>query len=835
MSQKNIILSINLKIIMLLGGRSISFLTVFFLLFSFELFAFQTDSLEVNYATNADSAILLVKQAKENFENNPDTAIYFATQAILKAKNTGDINNLADAQYYLAESYYNKNEFKNAITEFKASQKNYLELNKLYDANIINKRLGLTYYYLGNYELSIKAYQNAIEYFAENNDNLNLAMSYHNLGMVYGDLKDPNGAISYYKKAQAIYIVLGDTEMLAALYQNIGVAYAQLENDTRALENYQRSRILYEQLENEMGIAITKVNIGNIYKRKHEYQNAIDNYYDALAYFKKENAKWEIIQTLLDIGETFYETSYFPGALENLKEGLEMASEYNFMANELEFYEALASTYEKMGDYKNALIYYKESADLDEKIFRGESMNKIRELQTKYNVEVKERELAEKIAELRQNELQKLIYSIGFGLALLIVLFLIYNNYRKEKEKKALELLIDLRTKELKTEITERKIAEESDKLKSAFLSNMSHEIRTPMNAIISFSNFLKNPDLDEEQKDEYINYIVSSGNTLLRLIDDIIDSAKIESNQLKIQKSVCNINALMRELYSVFHESRIQSEKPEISLELESQVMYKNYIIHTDKVRLRQVLTNLLENAYKYTVQGKIEFGFSISKANYLIFHVRDTGIGISKDKEDKIFERFSRIEHNDHKMQSGTGLGLSISKDLVTLLGGKLWFSSEEDKGSTFFFTIPFNDIHEIEDDGDFNEPITSTGQFNWSEKLILVAEDDDLNYKILETIIKRNNGEIIRAEDGKRAVEYTKEHAFDLVLMDIQMPEMNGYEATREIKKMNVRLPIIAQTAFAMMDERTKCIDAGCDDYIVKPLNIEELQGKISKFLL
>ncbi len=783
-----------------------------------------------------------LKVAKTLVDQNPDSVVVLTQKILTGYNHNTSAKQEADAYYYLGEALSNLNRFKPAIDNFKHARIRYKNLELHPDLALIDLRLGLMYYYTGNFELAINAYQQALEFFTEKDDQINIAKAYHNLGMVYNEIKDPNRSISYYKKAITSYQKTNDKEGIAALYQNIGVSYAQLNNDTKALENYQRSMYHYRVMGNENGVAITLVNIGNIHKRKKEYQEALDKFYTAVSYFEEQNRVWELMHTYLDMGDVFQAIGKYQIALDYLIQGLEMARENNFQAVEVNFYLKLSNTYRETGNYKMAYEYFKEYSMLETKIFRGENANRIKELEAKYNLEVKDRELAEKVAELQEQKMQKMFYFVGLFLLLILVVFFIYHNIRKDKERKTLmrnqqklEDLVARRTAELKIEMTERRIAEESDKLKSAFLSNMSHEIRTPMNAIISFSNFLKDPGLDEERRTEYLGYIVSSGKTLLRLIDDIIDSAKIEANQLKIKKAPFNVNSLMRELYNLLKENPENSQNQQVEIILNEDNQHKNYIVKTDRIRLRQILTNLIDNALKYTEKGVVEFGFTISKASYLLFYVKDTGVGIPPEKAEKIFNRFSRISATNDKILSGTGLGLSICKDLVTLLGGKIWFSSQQDKGTTFYFTIP---VTEIKETSDPEMRMKTNGNralpYNWDSKLILVAEDDDLNFKILETIILRNNGRIVRATNGKLAVEYSRDQAFDLVLMDIQMPEMDGYQATREIKRMNIRIPVIAQTAFAMRDERDKCIEAGCDDYIAKPINAVELQGKISKYL-
>jgi PAS domain S-box-containing protein len=396
-----------------------------------------------------------------------------------------------------------------------------------------------------------------------------------------------------------------------------------------------------------------------------------------------------------------------------------------------------------------------------------------------------------------------------------------------DRYRNHLEDIIRKRTEQLQKEISERRIAEESDRLKTAFLSNMSHEIRTPMNAIIAFSDYLKNMDLTGEQRLEYLNYIQSSGQSLLNLINDIIDISKIESKQVDIQLSSLNVNKFMDELIVLFEETRKNKNKTEIVLRLNKPK--EQISLYTDQYRLKQILSNLLDNALKFTEKGFIELGCQL-KNNNIVFYVTDTGEGIPADKMDVIFKRFGRINSSKRKI-SGTGLGLAISKNLALLLNGKLWVESKVNEGSTFYLKIPnYITVEPIEPEAPKNTPVKKI--FNWEDKKILIAEDEDLNFRVLQIALARTRATIIRAQNGLEAVSLVNStNNLDIVLMDIQMPEMDGYEAMSKIKQHH-KIPIIAQTAFALLEEKNRCIEIGFDDYVSKPIKLDELFQKMEE---
>ncbi len=373
--------------------------------------------------------------------------------------------------------------------------------------------------------------------------------------------------------------------------------------------------------------------------------------------------------------------------------------------------------------------------------------------------------------------------------------------------------------------------AEEADSLKTAFLANMSHEIRTPMNAIIGFSDLLTDPDITDEEKEEYVNVIKNNGNILLNIIDDIIDIAKIEAGQIKIYRTQCAINEILYELYTNFNKQKKIINKTNVEIIINTG-KFQNITILSDPFRLRQILTNLLNNALKFTEKGYIQFGFTIEDP-LIKFFVKDTGIGIDEDKVNDIFSRFRQADLSDTRKYGGTGLGLTISKNLVELLGGKMWVESKVNEGSSFYFELPYQKISSSGILPNFTQH--ESIEDNWENKSILIVEDDITNYKYLEKALRKTKARIIWVEDGQPAVDIcNSKEKIDLVLMDIQMPLMDGYEATRQIKRIRKNIPIVAQTAYAMSGERDKSIKAGCDDYIPKPIKISTLHSVIRKYL-
>ena len=385
------------------------------------------------------------------------------------------------------------------------------------------------------------------------------------------------------------------------------------------------------------------------------------------------------------------------------------------------------------------------------------------------------------------------------------------------KHRYYLEELVDKRTKELRQA---KEKAEESDKLKSAFLANISHEVRTPMNAIIGFSSYLKDEQTTREEIKNYVDIIINSGNHLLHLINNIIDFSKIYTNQARVVMSAVDLNNLFKELYTLFNSRKTAHEKGH--LKLNDDIPDKGLIILSDETRLRQIMNNLIDNALKYTQEGFIKFGYQ-EYEDEVLFYVQDSGIGITQENQQKIFDRFTQAANTEEKSYSGTGLGLSIVKGCVELLGGKIWLKSSPGQGSTFYFTV--DKVECLQKSTQQEDSKLRNILFNGER--IHIAEDDDINYQYLTETLKHYNLSIERSKNGYETLQkVTSDKDTSLVLLDMRMPKMDGWQLARNLREQDISIPIIAQTAYAYDEEYQKCLDAGCNESLVKPINSNEL---------
>jgi PAS domain S-box-containing protein len=369
--------------------------------------------------------------------------------------------------------------------------------------------------------------------------------------------------------------------------------------------------------------------------------------------------------------------------------------------------------------------------------------------------------------------------------------------------------------------------AEESERLKSVFLANMTNEIRTPLNGIIGFAELLDKPTLDDDKRKFFIRQIQSRGHELLKLINDIIDISKIESGMMNINEANFSFDEVIDDLIAIYKSKLAKLQKSHVLVQKAILPEKTNHNTVSDIIKVKQVLINLLENAIKFTEKGFIEIGYKIV-GNEIVWHVKDTGIGIPRDQQNVIFERFRQLDETINRVYKGIGLGLAICNAFVQLLKGKIWVESEIGFGSTFFFTIPYKPVNIELTDALSDIPF----DHNFTGKQILIVEDNPVSSFFLQETLSATGAKLYLAADGRSAIEvFKKNDDIDLVLLDIQLPEISGYQVAREMKQIREFVPIIAQTAYASLEDKKKCLLAGCTDYLRKPVDSQDLLAKIA----
>ncbi|HCV15450.1 MAG TPA: hypothetical protein DF637_03835 [Rikenellaceae bacterium] len=410
-----------------------------------------------------------------------------------------------------------------------------------------------------------------------------------------------------------------------------------------------------------------------------------------------------------------------------------------------------------------------------------------------------------------------------------------HNNYNESDERLLsifAQLLINVTNRQILEQslLSEKERAEESNKLKTAFLQNLSHEIRTPMNGIMGFSQLLKEFPDDPQVASEYLDVIDKSGQRLLRLVDDLVSISKIEAGIIVIEKERFNINDVLDELYQIFH---VQAEKKGLKLVLENRILNEDANVCTDKTKVYQIISNLISNSIKFTENGSVNFGCNIEDG-MLNFHVADTGIGIPLDKQDVIFDRFIQGDTSINRGYEGSGLGLSISKAFVSKLKGHIWLKSELGKGSTFYVNIPCQERSGIS--GIKTEiAVQNEGNNLVFNPIAMIAEDDDISLLLSESLIKPYCKKIFKARNGSEAIEiFKKNPETDLIIMDLKMPIKDGYTTIKEIRSLNNKVIIIAQSAYNFPIDIEKAFEAGSNYFLNKPLNVSEFKNILDKII-
>jgi signal transduction histidine kinase/CheY-like chemotaxis protein len=370
-------------------------------------------------------------------------------------------------------------------------------------------------------------------------------------------------------------------------------------------------------------------------------------------------------------------------------------------------------------------------------------------------------------------------------------------------------------------------LADKANKIKSAFLANMSQEIRTPVNSIVGFSDLLADPDLTIDQREEFINMITQSARSLVKIFDNIIDASKIDAGQLNLKFEYVSWSLLFKEITI---ESGRYSNQDRIQLIIDNPGTSNGLLIKTDSYRLRQVFANLVENAFKYTEKGTVTVGYKINNEHELIVYVKDTGIGISDNIKDSIFDFFNQRDDNYTRQSGSTGLGLALAHRITGLLNGSLWYETKVNEGSTFFVKFSKSVLKK----GETSATIEAPKSPNLSDKVILIAEDVEINYMLISELLSPTKVKLIWAKNGAEAVHLHQTEKPNLILMDLQMPVMNGYEAISAIRGKDPYVPIVTQTAFVMNSEKERSFEAGANDFISKPIKPKELISTILRNL-
>lgn len=547
-----------------------------------------------NRTSLEDSVDYLLHLSSVNMDRYPDHAFANASlayticnQVQLSEQKAIACKFMGEAKLELEDFYQAKKYLTDALEQIDSDMPQWL--------GDIHYLLAKTNYYLAEYEESNKYYRSAIELFKQTNNQNKIAKAYQNIGLLYHQLDELEKATLYYGKSLAINKEIGNDTNTAGIYQNLGLIYYRNQNFNEALNYFDKSIYIYRELADSQNIGVTFSNIGLIQLQQNDFEESYKSFKRSYKIFEKCNYKLGKMWASHNMGSAKLSQQEFEVAEKNYMGSMDIAKALNSQEGILSNLNALTEVMEQTGRFEEAFYYYNDYSQLKDSIDSYESREKIAELETLYNLQAQEEKLEKSQRTINKHKTQKVFFYIILILISAIAVF-IYLAYRKKKyaevkihsHKLNLENVLQEKNKELENQIMERKVAVESDKLKSAFLANMSHELRTPMNAIIAFSNFLREPDLVELKRDEYLDHITSAGDSLLRLIDDIIDIAKLESKQLKISIGPVNISRMLRELKKVFLKLKTKNNySANLVLSIDK---YHDYIVNTDVLRIKQI-----------------------------------------------------------------------------------------------------------------------------------------------------------------------------------------------------------------------------------------------------
>lgn len=702
--------------------------------------------------------------------------------------------------------------------------------------------VGISYDLESHYDSSLHYFIEFLHFNRSQNYTKGIARATNNLSIVYQNLQEYEVSLNYARQSFELELQIGDSLGAAQSLTNMANQYIRLDKLDSAQVFFDLSQSYYFDLNETELTAYNHEGLGEIALKTHQYGLAISHLEKALRQWIAEDNKYHEAQAYLFIGKAYLNQGKMTKAYEKLLMAEELATPLNSAPILMEVFEQLSDWYEKNGKFPEALRYLQLHTKYQGLVFDEEKARQLASIEAQYGLVEKDAEIAslsqsssQQQSEIRlQRQIQNTLF-ISVVVLLSLLTIVIRYSWRTKQTNKMLEVKRE-EVKKKNLEIVHQKYkALRASKAKSRFLAMMSHEIRTPMNAVIGITNLLLQEDPRKDQE-ESLNTMKFAAENLLVLINDILDYNKIEAGKIEFENIPFNLQMLLQSLRNSI-KGKAAEKQLDLIFALDPQLPH---LVKGDPTRLAQILTNLLSNAVKFTERGKVELKMDLEKATetqyHLVISITDTGIGISKDNLNSIFESFQQATSDITRRYGGTGLGLSITKKLIELQGSQIQVESEQGRGTRFFFTLTFEKTSQTAS----ALPTSRSPQFRDLKGVqVLIAEDNQVNELVARRFLNKWGVEVDAVPDGLQAVTRVQEKSYDLVLMDLQMPIMDGFKATRKIRNLSHAdlraLPIIALTASAMNEIRHKAFEAGVTDFIAKPFNPEELRAVLEKYVL
>jgi signal transduction histidine kinase len=653
----------------------------------------------------------LISLAADYESRKNDSCIVLATEALHLARAYSATALEAKALHVICDFYFDTERYRESLIHLNQLLGLYTQTGDSAAKAECYNRIGLANYSLGIYNEAIRSYHNAMQIASVMNETAIMAKCTQNIGVLYAEMKRPDEAMSYYKKALDLHRILKDRSAEAGVMQNIGNIYEDERKFKDALGYYLSALRIYVNLRDSNSMATMYLSLGSLYEDQADYMKSLDYYNKSLEIFEKEKSQFGIAYGYISIGSVYYKQGNLEKAKIFLQRSLYYSRKISLLENEADCHRLLADVYYGLRDYVSAYAEKKEYEVLHDSLFSQTVQEQIAELELRYKTKLKDAEIDNLKLERGKAVRDMIRLAIGMiSIVLLTILIIAVYFYYSRTLKKANEKLtkeVDERTaaqKELltiKENLEERVVertkeleaaklkAEESDKLKSAFIANMSHEIRTPLNAITGFSGLMLREDISRQKKQEYNDQIIKNNRILVNMIEDLIDTSRIESGSLQLHLSSVNPEQILCQLTEPIFDNMAKKNKPFIEI-IQDKVNINTTTIYTDPVRLHQVLWHLLDNAVKFTDKGSIHFGCT-ENHHKLIFYVNDTGIGIPDEFKSVVFDKFRQLDESAKRKYGGTGLGLYYARKIAEMMGGDIWFEAKPEGGSIFYFSVP------------------------------------------------------------------------------------------------------------------------------------------------